>query len=509
MASAAPEQPTSHQFRRVLATLRGWWRRAVIGTVDQAAVIADRREECQLSARYLFMLSMSAGIAILGLLLSSPAVVIGAMLLSPLMGPIMGLGFAIATGDFRWMKQASRSLLIGTVLSIVLCAVIVVLSPLQTVTTEIAARTRPNLFDLGIALFSALAGAYAMIRGQMGTVVGVAIATALMPPLAVVGFGLATLNWTVFSGALLLFFTNLMTIALTAAMMARLYGFRTYLSEKQTNFQTAAIVVAFVALAIPLGFTLVKVAREANDTRLINGAVLDPFDKRARLSQIEFDPASSPKQVSAVVLTPQVKPDAQQTVQHAVERILGEPVDLTLTQVQVGTSAQAAEVAQLSRARAQQEADLEHAQKIAERLALVAGTDPKNVLLDQLNHRAQVDAKPLAGAQLAAYRELESRIAKSEPDWQITLRPPARPLPGLPWADGKLTAQGEANLALIVWAAQRIDAPVRLAGEQEMVDALVARLNDQDVQAIGEPERPGRHPPTSGTVTATWGAPEG
>ncbi|MFZ9396824.1 MAG: TIGR00341 family protein, partial [Erythrobacter sp.] len=211
-------------FARILASLRKWWRQDVIQTVDQAEVIARRKDDSGLTERYLFMTAMAGGIAILGLLLSSPAVVIGAMLLSPLMGPIMGLGFALAIGDYHWLKQSARTLAWGSGLAILLCALLVFLSPIQTVTSEIAARTRPNLFDLLIALFSALAGAYATIRGREGTIVGVAIATALMPPLAVVGFGLATINLTVFSGALLLFVTNLVTIALTSFAMARLYG---------------------------------------------------------------------------------------------------------------------------------------------------------------------------------------------------------------------------------------------------------------------------------------------
>jgi Predicted membrane protein len=177
-----------------LVTVREWWAEQVIGQVDQAEVIERRREDCALSERYLFMTAMSAGIAVLGLLLSSPAVVIGAMLLSPLMGPIMGLGFALAIGDWGWLKQSGRSLAVGSILAVLLCAALVFPSPIQTITSEIAARTRPNLFDLFVALFSALAGAYAMIRGHEGTIVGVAIATALMPPLAVVGFGLATFN---------------------------------------------------------------------------------------------------------------------------------------------------------------------------------------------------------------------------------------------------------------------------------------------------------------------------
>ena len=231
-----------------------WWRIEVSGTVDQAAVIAKRRAECDVSARYLLMTCMSAGIAILGMLLSSPAVVIGAMLLSPLMDPIMGVGFALAIGDFHWLRRSVRSLALGVVLAILFCAIIVVFSPIQTVTTEIASRTRPNLFDLLVAIFSAIAGGYAVIRGREGTIVGVAIATALMPPLAAVGYGLATWNGTVFSGALLLFVTNLTAIALTATAMARGYGFSTSLSEKQSQLQAFLIFAAFVALAVATYF---------------------------------------------------------------------------------------------------------------------------------------------------------------------------------------------------------------------------------------------------------------
>jgi len=198
-ATAAPAAtPTNLAgvLASLLAGVQEWWTVHVIGQIDQAEVIMRRREDCALSERYLFMTAMSGGIAVLGLLLSSPAVVIGAMLLSPLMGPIMGLGFALAIGDWDWLKQSGRTLMVGSVLAVLLCAVLVFFSPIQTITSEIAARTRPNLFDLFVALFSALAGAYAMIRGREGTIVGVAIATALMPPLAVVGFGLATFNWT-------------------------------------------------------------------------------------------------------------------------------------------------------------------------------------------------------------------------------------------------------------------------------------------------------------------------
>jgi uncharacterized hydrophobic protein (TIGR00271 family) len=472
-------------FVSVILSWRRWWRNAVVGTVDQANVIEKRREDCAMSARYMFMIAMSGGIAILGLLLSSPAVVIGAMLLSPLMGPIIGLGFAMAIGDYGWLRQSAKSLAYGSIIAVLLCALIVFMSPLQTVTSEIAARTRPNLFDLLVALFSALAGAYAMIRGREGTIVGVAIATALMPPLAVVGFGLATWNWTVFSGALLLYFTNLMTIALTAALMARLYGFRTSLSERQTQFQNAVIVIAFVALAVPLGYALRQIGWEANASRQIQGEVMDVFDGRARLSQFDINFDAEPIQASATVLTPELRNDAEEIAARGMARIAGQPVNFTITQYQVGTSKSAAEEAQLASVQAQEKVAIARADELAARLALVAGVLEDEVLVDRQRRRAVVKAQVLDGASIAAYADLERRIALTEPEWRIELIPPVRSLPRIDFDDGEPTAEGTKALALTAWSAKRLGAPILLLGsvaETERAKALLAEQGATDVR---------------------------
>lgn len=504
-SSEAPQLRPTQSFRRVLTTLRTWWRSAVMGTVDQAEVIHTRRAECEMSARYLFMLAMSASIAILGLLLSSPAVVIGAMLLSPLMDPIMGLGFALATGDYSWMKKAAKSLAIGTILSILLCAVIVFLSPLQTVTSEIAARTRPNLFDLGVAFFSALAGAYAMIRGRMGTVVGVAIATALMPPLAVVGFGLATWNGAVFWGALGLYVTNLLTIALTAAVMARFYGFRTSLSDRQTQFQTIVIVVVFVALAIPLGLSLWQIAWEARSTQKIRSELTDVFDNRSVISNIKVNWEADPIRIDATVFTPELRPEAEAQAARAIAREIGKPVSMTIVQARVGQDRDAAEAAQLAAARAREEAaDLRQTEELATRLALVAGVTEREVTLDRDKRQAFVTARPLPGATLAAYRELEERIIRTAPEWTVYLRPPARALPEIAFTDeGKPTDNGDAAMDLVVWAAKRIEVPIILSGPEEEV-AFVAKFLEGD----GVPVRQQAAGNGGEIVTAKWGAPD-
>ncbi|MEO1221340.1 MAG: TIGR00341 family protein, partial [Pseudomonadota bacterium] len=487
-------------FMRVLATFRGWWRDDVIGAVDHGDVIEKRRDECAMSEHYLFMTAMSAGIAVIGLLQSSTAVVIGAMLLSPLMGPIMGLGFAIAISDYQWLKQSTLSLFWGSFMAVLLCALIVFLSPITTITPEIAARTQPNLFDLLVALFSGLAGAYAMIRGRAGAIVGVAIATALMPPIAVVGFGLATLNWTVFSGALLLFVTNLVTIALTAWGLAKLYGFRGRLSQRQSQFQNGAIVVVFLALAVPLGLSLRTIAWEANAQRIVREEITQEFDRAGRLAELEIAFSEASIGVTATMFSPDFRENAESDITEALERRLNREVELTLAQVETGTSAGASDEAALAAARAQEEQAAASARvnALASRLALVAGVSESEVTIDAGRRRATVRATELEGATLAAYRALEMRIASTEPDWVIEVLPPVGELPSqITFGEDGPDDAGKEALAVIEWAAKRTGLPVVLEGSEAQATQAAETLGESGVDVSVEPR--------FGPLRADWG----
>jgi len=498
-ANSKSNSPVPEGFKDVLSSLNGWWRRDVTSTVDQVAVIEKRKAECTLSARYLLMTCMSAGIAILGLLQGSAAVVIGAMLLSPLMDPIMGVGFALAIGDYKWLRQSAKSLAVGVLFAILFCAIIVFFSPLQTITSEIAARTRPSLFDLGVAIFSSVAGAYAMIRGREGTIVGVAIATALMPPLAVVGFGLATMNGTVFWGSLFLFITNLTAIALTATAMARAYGFSTSLSDKQTQWQAFFIFCAFVLLAIPLFLSLRQIVWETRASSRINTAVEEAFSGRARISQLETNYESDPIQVTATVLTPEFIGDAEAAAEVSMARSLDRVVEVSLTQVRVGTSEDAAEEAQLAAASAQEAEAAERAEDLADRLALLAGVPADDVTVDRQRRRAMVTARPLAGATMATYAELERRIDSTEPEWDIRFTPPLRPLPDITFDGEEPTAAGRRALTLASWAQERVGVPVQLEGPEASVAMLRSIL-----AADGKAMRAQTTGSGFGTVTVTW-----
>ena len=469
---------------RAFVPLRRWWLDNVIEDVDHTDVIARVASDCMTSPRYIFMTMMSAGIAILGMLLSSPAVVIGAMLLSPLMSPILGAGFALATGKIKWLQICVKALAIGTVAGIAFTALIVLLSPLKTVTPEIAARTQPNLFDLLVALFSSLAGSYAMIRGREGTIVGVAIATALMPPLAAVGYGLATLNWTVFGGALALYVTNFLTIALTATIMARLYGFRTDLSTRQGWFQNVGIFVVFVALAIPLGLSLRQIAFEANAQRIVQSAIAESFPDNARVSDLTIDWKSEPATISATVFTPEFNTQADATIARQLTNRFDEPVSVSLDQFRVGADPGAAEQAQLSQARAEQQAAATEAQinRMIDQLAVVAGVDRSAVTVDRGNRRAVVQAAELPGLSLVGWHMLSRRIADTAPDWTIDLRPPVLALPAIPLVEGDIGDAGRQNRSAVLWAVAALDMPVVVTGGGDAGDSLVADLRQAGAQ---------------------------
>jgi uncharacterized hydrophobic protein (TIGR00271 family) len=176
------------------------------------------------SFSYWVELILSAGIATLGLVLNSPAVVIGAMLISPLMGPILAAGLALAAADLYLGLKSLVNILLSVAVAVLFSAGLVWLLPFQWPTAEIVARTKPNLLDLGVALLSGLAGSIVVCRGGAGGGVtalpGVAIAVALMPPLCTVGFGVGSgFARGIVSGASLLFLTNLVAITASAFLV--------------------------------------------------------------------------------------------------------------------------------------------------------------------------------------------------------------------------------------------------------------------------------------------------
>lgn len=175
-------------------------------------------------------------IASVGLNVNSTAVIIGAMLISPLMGPIMGIGLGIGTNDFELVKRGGRNLLIATIISIVTSTIYFYITPLHEAQSELFARTTPSIWDVFIAFTGGLAGIIAATRKDKSNVVpGVAIATALMPPLCTAGYGLAMGNWPFFFGALYLFFINSLFICISTYLIVR------FLKFNKKHFEDAGV----------------------------------------------------------------------------------------------------------------------------------------------------------------------------------------------------------------------------------------------------------------------------
>ncbi|HEX4693390.1 DUF389 domain-containing protein [Sphingomonas sp.] len=438
-----------------------WWRMTIVGSVDHEEVVDRIIGESGWTPRYAFMVMMSAGIAVLGLLLSSPAVVIGAMLISPLMNPILGLGFSLTLFDYAELRRSLIALAIGSAAAVLFTALIVLLSPLKAPTAEILSRTRPNLFDLAVALFAALAGTFAVIRGRGETIVGVAIATALMPPLAVVGYGLATWNVPVLAGSLALYVTNFVTIALSSMVMARFYGFGHNLSSQQGWLQTVVLVLVFVAMAVPLGFSLTQIAREAYTVSSVRAFLSDEFGSQARVTQLDVDFEAAPIAVRAVVIAPRARAVPAPEVRTALQKKLGRSVTLQLDEVLLDPGASTLE-AQKTELQATDTTEVDRkVAALVQLVAVTAGVATDQVTLDRGNQRIEARSVALPGATLATYRSLEDRVRASAGGWTVTIVPPLQPLPVISFAGDADTLDDATKqaVALSAWAASRWNSP--------------------------------------------------
>jgi len=220
---------------------------------DEAVVIAQIRESVNFRGVNSWVLIFAIFIASLGLNVNSTAVIIGAMLISPLMGPIIGLGLAIAINDLELLKQSFRNLAAATLISVLTATVYFYITPLDEAQSELLARTSPTIYDVLIALFGGAAGILALsMKGRGGNVLpGVAIATALMPPLCTAGYGLATGQPSFFFGAFYLFFINTVFIGLATFLGVRLMKFTPKAEMDKTRFaKVRKYIIAVVVLTM-------------------------------------------------------------------------------------------------------------------------------------------------------------------------------------------------------------------------------------------------------------------
>jgi uncharacterized hydrophobic protein (TIGR00271 family) len=269
-ASDSPSAGSPQRFRRVLRILLSdFWpflRRvfSLSDGLDREGTMESIKRDVDFKGAAAWILIFSILIASIGLSVGNIPIIIGAMLISPLMGPILGIGLAAGINDFQLLKRSLVNLGISVIIGIVISAIYFLIIPIPEINIELRDRTQATLLAIGVAFFGGAAGIIASSRKQNNSVVpGVAIATALMPPLCTVGFGLATLQWQFFLGALYLFFINSVFIALPTYLYIRYMQFpmKVFIDPKRERRIRWRIATFLVITIVPSAFIFVHVLK--------------------------------------------------------------------------------------------------------------------------------------------------------------------------------------------------------------------------------------------------------
>ena len=280
------------------------------------------KENAKLSSSFLVMMILATLIATFGLFGDSSPVIIGAMILAPIIAPIVSFSMGMVRYDTNMLKTGIVTILIGTLVALMFAAAVSIIIPLEILTDEINARLTPNLLDMGIAVASGIAAAYAHAKeGIAKSLAGVAIAVALVPPLAVAGIGIGWWDWEVFSGAFLLYLTNLAGIIMFAGITFLLLGFAPFRRARMGLIYTLVIIVLVM---VPLSLSFNRIKQEASITSQLEGTKFDKIYLRDVKVRTGKPIMVSLKLVSAEA----IEADEMRKIKAQIESRLGQPIIL-------------------------------------------------------------------------------------------------------------------------------------------------------------------------------------
>lgn len=294
-------KPPSKTLLKTLRQLLSYQFNLNFDKAQEDQIVEDIRQSVEFRGMNLWVLIFAIFIASIGLNMNSTAVVIGAMLISPLMGPIIGLGVGVGINDFDLIKRALRNVGVATIISLIASTLYFLISPLSDASSELLARTTPTIWDVFIAFFGGLAGIIAYTNKQKGNVIpGVAIATALMPPLCTAGYSIATGNLSFFLGAFYLYFINSIFITIATYLMVKyqrfsLHNFVDAQTARRVRRSIAILVVLTIGPSVFMGYQIVTktfyeqsaiqfINQEFNfpDTQIVNRSI-DPKERKIEL----------------------------------------------------------------------------------------------------------------------------------------------------------------------------------------------------------------------------------
>ena len=276
------------------------------GEEDKRIVLENVRTSISFTGSNLWILMAAVFIASIGLNVNSTAVIIGAMLISPLMGPIVGAGFSLGIFDFHLLRKSLKNLLIATVASLLVSTIYFFLSPFKEAQSELLARTSPNIYDVLIAFFGGLVGVIAITRVEKGNPIpGVAIATALMPPLCTAGFGLATGNFKFFFGALFLYTINCVFIGIATFFIVKYLKYPpvNFVNKKEEKKVQNIVTIVSVLILIPSVYFAYSLYKEQKFRQEVNEFIENEIvDKGNTLIYKKVNFMSNPKTIELALL---------------------------------------------------------------------------------------------------------------------------------------------------------------------------------------------------------------
>ncbi|MGB3293112.1 MAG: TIGR00341 family protein [Phormidesmis sp.] len=323
---------TARNASRAWAVNAGDWHWLASNPVPLKSLNRNLWRNAEPSFNYYIMLFLSGVISSLGLLAGSTAAIIGAMIVAPLMGPITGMAFAITMGNRRLLKRSGMSVVTGALLTVMTAYLICELVGLNTLNPEILERTQPTLIDLAIGLAAGAAGAFATTRRDVASALsGVAIAVALVPPLSVIGIGIAFGSQDVVVGSSLLFLTNLAGIILSGGLI---FVWQDYGSLRRARRGLLASTVIIAVLGIPLGFSLRRLIVQERARTLVGSIIrsdVSPFED-ATIRRLRVDSQGKVMMVRLeVAATGNVSADQVKSTHQILERELARPVNLDIS----------------------------------------------------------------------------------------------------------------------------------------------------------------------------------
>ncbi|MEG4882228.1 DUF389 domain-containing protein [Microcoleus sp. K1-B6] len=293
-------------------------------------------EESTLDINYLVLILGSCIIATFGLLANSAAVIIGAMIIAPLMLPIRGLAFGAVEGNVIIFRKGLVALAVGTGLAIFLACFLGALVQIPDFGSEVLARSKPTLLDLGIAIAAGGISGYAKVQPKVSaTLAGTAIAVALMPPICVIGLGLSQANWSLSLGASLLYLTNLLGITLSCMLTFLMAGYTPLHRARKAIFWALALTAILV---IPLGVSFAELIEQAQLEASLKRALLNRTITFQRVELIATDTnwLTKPPEVRLIVRSSEaLTPKQVQLLEAFVEKEMGQPFTLIFQVSQV------------------------------------------------------------------------------------------------------------------------------------------------------------------------------